>query len=1240
MWLWILVIIILLLNWSAWFVLSPEPESLQPEYYPLWFAVAVTVVVLAIVVGLYIYRRIRAARAARALEKAIAQQAQEQVAKAKPEDTAEVRELHRKMMEGMKALKQSRLAEGKSGDPLYSLPWYAMVGPPGSGKTTALRYSGLSFPYLDPDGGGVRGVGGTRNCDWWFCNQAILLDTAGRYTSEEADYDEWMAFLGMLRTYRPKKPLNGVIVTVSVSELIDASEDEIERTAERIRERIDEMQEQLKMVMPVYVMFSKCDLVAGFVEFFGDLKRSERGQAWGATLPLNLNKDDAAQVFENEFDLLVDQLHKRAIRRVGSERTNRRDKEKIYQFPLEFAAIKRNLADFLGAAFAPMGDKAAGQASAPILRGFYFASGTQEGKPLDRVVGAMGRAFGLRAAEEEEAKSTESKSFFLREMFENVVFPDQAIAGRTEGELRRMRFRRVLVAAAAMVVAIAMAGPAGCSFSKNRLLLADVELVSNQAGDIKWADGRPLSPKLDQLDELRERLQELDGYQRDGVPWLMGWRMYQGETVFPPLLQQYIALLRGAFIAPVKSRLEDELAVIDGSNYGEQYDTLRTYLLLNDVLHVNQQDPDNQPNTAWETDRLTARWAKLLRQQGAGSEIDEDDLRKRLNRHSSYYVDLLARAKVKGEPLKKPLVEGARARLSRVGRNKQFYERFVVSLIKVKRDPLGADTVENRKYPPLELSKLFEDRAEVLTILSSRRYKRENKYQQVRGPFNKAGRAAVLAKLKNGAKILEREKWVVPIAKREKDVKFEIEKLLKQVRQDYDGQYIAEWTDFFRDIAVAIPVNNLEAIGEFRVLSTPEWPYMRLLKVLRDNTQFGESKTPQQKAKTDSGVLSQIKRRARSGLGRRLKTNLSGLGFGGAAGGEYVDPIPLAFKAMVEFGFPPSAKKDEPPPPGGLAAYVGELEKLAGQMTIIEEGPPSADTAKATDQFKGAVATAETKLLTLDRRGQNLMRDLLMNPLRQSYKAMVNSAGGAASGLWEVAVWPPYRDTIMNRYPFNDAATRDASFEDAVAFFQPKEGVLWGFYDAYLKSFHRRVGFTFVPSTQLGGVPRPARRYSPFSPNMYNCLERASIITDALFSQGDPGVKFKVNLTTVSPIVSEIVFELDGQKRSYRNEREFWRNFTWPGKGEPSAAIRVKGAGGLNEEIRRDGPWGLFRLLEAGRTSSKEGDDKTFVAEWQMAAPPVTVRMQIRPTRANHPLSPHFFRNMNCPAGIGDTFGG
>ena len=108
------------------------------------------------------------------------------------------------------------------------------IGPPAVGKSTALLRSGLRFPFTPGERKAVKGVGGTRNCDWWFSDQAILLDTAGRYTSEDDDLDEWAAFLGMVKKYRRKRPLNGLIVAASIADLLTANPDELEEQATQI----------------------------------------------------------------------------------------------------------------------------------------------------------------------------------------------------------------------------------------------------------------------------------------------------------------------------------------------------------------------------------------------------------------------------------------------------------------------------------------------------------------------------------------------------------------------------------------------------------------------------------------------------------------------------------------------------------------------------------------------------------------------------------------------------------------------------------------------------------------------------------------------------------------------------------------------------------------------------------------------------------------------------------------------
>ena len=77
----------------------------------------------------------------------------------------------------------------------------------------------------------------------------IVLET-GRYATETDDRDEWLAFLSMLRKYRSRQPINGVLVAISIAELIDANEQQLEATGKKLRARIDEVMTQLHMVVP------------------------------------------------------------------------------------------------------------------------------------------------------------------------------------------------------------------------------------------------------------------------------------------------------------------------------------------------------------------------------------------------------------------------------------------------------------------------------------------------------------------------------------------------------------------------------------------------------------------------------------------------------------------------------------------------------------------------------------------------------------------------------------------------------------------------------------------------------------------------------------------------------------------------------------------------------------------------------------------------------------------------------
>ena len=237
-----------------------------------------TVATLVAVAAIVVVRRLQARAAAQAIEKTLKSQGEAFAAQARPDQQPEIQALQSEFGKAVGALKSSKLARGGS-DALGVLPWYLIIGPPGAGKSTALSKSGLQFPYLSAGGRGVKGVAGTRNCEWWLTNEAVILDTAGRYTTEDNDRDEWLAFLDMLARNRPRRPLNGLLVAVSVGDFVELDEEGSAALGQRIRERMDEVMTRLKVVLPVYMLFTKCDLLAGFVETFGELGKNERDRS-------------------------------------------------------------------------------------------------------------------------------------------------------------------------------------------------------------------------------------------------------------------------------------------------------------------------------------------------------------------------------------------------------------------------------------------------------------------------------------------------------------------------------------------------------------------------------------------------------------------------------------------------------------------------------------------------------------------------------------------------------------------------------------------------------------------------------------------------------------------------------------------------------------------------------------------------------------------------------------------------
>ncbi|MFD1802731.1 type VI secretion system membrane subunit TssM [Mixta tenebrionis] len=480
---------------------------------------------------------------------------------------------------------------------LYQLPWYVIVGAPGAGKTTALLNSGLEFPLTDSLGkGAIRGIGGTRHCDWWFTNSAVLLDTAGRYTLQESqrarDASEWQTFITLLKRYRARQPVNGVIMTISVADLLSDAPEARYAQANALRQRMQELHQYTGIHFPVYIMVTKTDLLKGFMSYFATLDKPQRDGIWGFTFPWEPNRDRSSALsarFEQQFTLLQRQLHREVAQRMAQQ-NDLIQRADCFLFPQEFASLRPLLAEYLEIVFAPVGG-----AVAWAPRGLFFTSGTQEGLPFDRIMGQLTRKLQLPRTGEHSIAAWDSvnraapipgnkgQSYFIRRLLNDLIFKESGLAGsdrRWEERNRLLHWIGYGAMAAALLLACALWLT---SYLQNQRYLqqiaARVPPLTHQGSELARQNTGTIFDLLPYLNSL-VKLPQVEGFSLDSPPPTMRAGLYRGDQVSDAAWVLYQNALKSLLLP----RVAQEITRILGSDNGEDSEfsrnALRAYQML------------------------------------------------------------------------------------------------------------------------------------------------------------------------------------------------------------------------------------------------------------------------------------------------------------------------------------------------------------------------------------------------------------------------------------------------------------------------------------------------------------------------------------------------------------------------------------------------------------------------------------------------------------------------------------
>ncbi|EAZ9182748.1 type VI secretion system membrane subunit TssM [Salmonella enterica] len=1193
-------------------------------FAPLWVRLTLIGFILLVYALYGLYRLWRALRMDEQLLRRFLHPRGEEVPVA-GEIKADLRTVNHIVTQAIRQLRQLRvdmpgwrkIFEGKRF--LYELPWFMVVGSPGDGKTTALLNTGLQFPLAEQMEQTSRILmvpgGGTLHCDWWFTNEAVLIDTAGRYTrhddggeasATQRNAGEWQGFLGLLRKHRPGAPLNGVILTLNVADLTAQSPAERLAACAALRARLAELRETLGIRFPVYLVVTKMDLLPGFSEYFRTLTSHLRAQIWGFTLPYSRGRkagDPQAlhAACERELARLTLRLDQGLDTRLQEE-YDLKSRQRLYTFPREFAALGAPLLEAIEQIF--LDSKFDATQLNNTLRGVFFTSAAQAQADAvadqlsiwQRFVRAIKTARGDSAASRPHVLPDGNRSYFLHDLLTQFIFRE---AHLVEPNLQwAWRYRLLRLGGHLLVLVLACLLWQGMQTSQktNSGYLNEINARTTRLdGEVKTYTEKPaMAPVPVLLDSARElsAWPELDP---DAPPLAWRYGLYSVPPVTDSVASLYNRLLDQLLLPPLVKRmeyvLEDAIARQDSQ---AAYDALRVYLLLN--LDKDHEDKYNAAEIqSW-----------VLKDLEKNDSVAGFDGRAAVLTHIEALFD---GSRVVHSPYEKDerLIRQARAFLDGHTSTERIYTRALAAM---------------ESEAPQEFTLVRAVGADAGTV-----FVRANGApldRGVPGIFTREGYRDLFDKRlpEFVAAASADDDWVMGRESTPKKLTDSLrsqmpgqeQAVTREVRRLYLTEYTRRWQAFLESI------HSINSAGEegssglaydlqvLRTLASPDSPLMRLGKAVVAQTTLVPPLDPQAKQK-------QLAQRASGNAGKVVQT---------AKLFQDIHPEERLEKTLVDDRFAAlrevvSGRTDGGQGGGGtmqINSLLTMLNEYYTQLTI-------ADTALAASTLPGRIGAADKLQLEAAKLPAPL-KNILLDLTQQGTRKINAGTGEVLNTQMEAMIGDDCRDAIDGRYPFTDSP-QEVSAEDFNRLFATG-GVLDTFWSKQL-----------APLADTASDPW---RYKPTEGNMI--LQGPDLVPfqqakqiRSVFFNGEGGKKFswamQIRVVDMDPAITELVIDIDGQVLRYAHGPDRPLKISWPGPRNGSMAEIT-----ASPRIRQDtstlltgGPWALFHLLDAGKVQETAVRGQQLV-EYDFDGRRVV--LEITAGRDFNPVSRDLLQNFSCPA--------
>lgn len=1080
---------------------------------------------------------------------------------------------------------------------IYQLPWYLLIGPEGSGKTSALLNSGMKFPLAHKLGQkvDVATVEPTSECEYWFSNNAIIVDSAGRYTTQ--DQDEiidaagWQTLLTLIKKNRRRQPLNGLIISINLAKVATMRSDQRLNLARVLKQRFKEAEKRLGLRFPIYIMFTKLDLIAGFCDYFQILGREERHQVWGMTFPVDDGKssENAINHFPEEYELLIDQLNSRVFDYLNKE-SDIQHRSLIYSFPQQMLALKTVLNDFLTEMFRPNRYE-----DRSFLRGVYFTSATQEGEPVDLLAGSIAKTYGV-GRQALPTTPYEKHGYFLERFFFDLIFGEGNLAGESKQVLRKQKIRKRLSFAACFIGLALLSTLWFFSYELNleniiRRAQADLKeypKFANRIDAVRVNDSNYLSvlPLLNYLRELP------GGYadQAEKPPQEERWGLYQVPNVSTDADALYHNGLERYLRPRLMLRLEQQL-VANIKNPEFLFEALRIY------LELAQKGPI-EPETIQRWEEVD--WQSLYNDPRQVTE------REQLSNHLAALLEQSFKVRI---DVNTELVDQVREIL-----NATPIAELAYSFIKA-----GQAAQSLPEWRPDEAAGSAATR--VFT-----RFSGKSLSEGIPGLFTYNGfRGVFLPQLVDSIQNFVKESWVLGPKGQVKEEEENITRIERGVLGLYLDDYARMWDAMLGDLRIVNFTSLSQATDVINTASGPNSPIRSLLVSVAEETQLARTETPSSAsgiAQTVAGGAARIageEARATTNLRQQQLVEVLGQAVPTSEGGPKPVPpgtsVQSRFEALDNFTLGSGSGTT---PLDALLMKVTDLYRELNRILLANNSQQ--------DALSFVLGGGSDAIKTLKDDAPNIpmpLQNWILEMTQFSAKVTINDAQKAINAAWGSEVLPLCNSALENRYPTNNGQQASVMLADFSSLFKP-DGKIDAFFKANIKSFVDTSSTPWkwreVESATIG-----------VSSDTLQVFEKANDIRNAYFANGGdkPSVSFTMTPLDLDVGSTRVALAVDGTTVSYAHGPTRPVELNWPGTGVPSASLAFfPEIAGETNGIYLSGPWSLFRILEKARMTKTKLPDQykvTFTLGNRFAT------FNLMAYSVNNPFSVKLLNDFTCP---------